>query len=70
MFGRGMPSHAFTRIYFADEATANAEDPMLRSVPPERRGTLVAERAEMPGGVLYRFDIRLQGEGETVFFDA
>ena len=53
-----------TRIYFADEQQANDRDPVLGAVPPERRGTLLA--APVPGG--YRFDIHLQGPGETVFF--
>jgi protocatechuate 3,4-dioxygenase, alpha subunit len=66
---RGMLSHAFTRIYFDDEAQANAQDPVLNSVPADRRATLLAVREELPGGVLYRFDIRMQGEAETVFFD-
>jgi protocatechuate 3,4-dioxygenase alpha subunit len=56
-----------TRIYFADEAAANAADPVLASVAEDRRATLIAS-AE-PGGDSYRFDIRLQGDGETVFFD-
>lgn len=64
VFSRGLLHRCVTRIYFADEPEANAEDPVLRSVPPERRGTLLAEPVE--GG--YRFDIRLQGEHETVFF--
>jgi len=61
--------HAFTRIYFSDEATANARDAVLASVPAERRGTLVAIRDEKAAGAVYRFDIRLQGPDETVFFD-
>ena len=64
VFARGMLHRCVTRIYFADEAEANAADPVLRRVPESRRGTLIAEPAD--GG--YRFDIRLQGEGETVFF--
>jgi protocatechuate 3,4-dioxygenase, alpha subunit len=64
-----MTSHAFTRIYFSDESEANASDPVLSRVEPERRGTLVAERDETAAGTVYRLDIRLQGEGETVFFD-
>jgi protocatechuate 3,4-dioxygenase alpha subunit len=64
VFARGMLSRCVTRIYFGDEEQANAADPVLSQVPPERRGTLMAEPVE--GG--YRFDIRLQGEGETVFF--
>ncbi len=66
---RGMLSHAYTRIYFSDEADANAGDPVLNSVPAERRKTLLARREEHPGGVSYRFDIRMQGAEETVFFD-
>ncbi len=66
---RGTLMHAFTRIYFDDEATANAADPVLAAVPAERRGTLIAKREERDGNVVYRFDIRLQGNGETVFFD-
>jgi protocatechuate 3,4-dioxygenase alpha subunit len=64
VFARGMLNRCVTRIYFADEEEANASDPVLATVPPERRSTLLAEPA--PGG--YRFDIHLQGRGETVFF--
>ncbi|HJS33354.1 MAG TPA: protocatechuate 3,4-dioxygenase subunit alpha [Alphaproteobacteria bacterium] len=67
---RGLLSHAYTRIYFSDEATANAKDSVLTSVAAERRGTLVALRQSTPGGPVYRFDIHMQGENETVFFDA
>lgn len=66
---RGMLSHAFTRVYFDDEAEANARDPVLAALPAERRATLVARREQQPGGVVYRFDIRMQGPKETVFFD-
>lgn len=66
---RGMLLHAFTRVYFADEADANAKDEVLQSVPAERRDTLVAERIERGGQVTYRLDIRMQGANETVFFD-
>lgn len=69
VFARGLLLHAYTRIYFSDEAEANAKDPVLTSVPPERRVTLIAERTSSPSGVVYRFDIRMQGEAETVFFD-
>jgi protocatechuate 3,4-dioxygenase alpha subunit len=69
VFARGLLSHAFTRVYFDDEAEANARDPVLGSVPPERRDTLVARRAETDRGVVYRFDIHMQGDAETVFFD-
>ncbi len=64
VFARGMLNRCVTRIYFGDEVQANAEDPILARVPPARRSTLIALTAE--GG--YRFDIRLQGPGETVFF--
>jgi protocatechuate 3,4-dioxygenase, alpha subunit len=64
VFARGLLRRLVTRIYFADEERANATDPVLGLVPGERRETLLALPTE--GG--YRFDIRLQGEGETVFF--
>ncbi|WP_033342495.1 protocatechuate 3,4-dioxygenase subunit alpha [Catenuloplanes japonicus] len=64
VLARGLLHRVVTRIYFADEAEANAADPVLATVPEHRRSTLVAVAA--PGG--YRFDIRLQGDHETVFF--
>ena len=64
---RGMLSHAFTRIYFSDEA--NGDDAVLATVPEDRRATLIAERDETAAGIVYRFDVRLQGDKETVFFD-
>jgi protocatechuate 3,4-dioxygenase alpha subunit len=69
VLARGMLVHAFTRIYFGDEEAANAGDPVLAQVEPARRGTLIAHPESTPAGPVYRFDIRLQGEGETVFFD-
>jgi protocatechuate 3,4-dioxygenase alpha subunit len=70
IFARGMLVHAFTRIYFSDES-ANATDPVLNSIKNKaRRQTLIATRHERDGKTVYRFDIRLQGENETVFFDA
>ena len=70
VFARGMLSHAFTRIYFEDEA-ANQTDPVLMSIEdPAHRNTLIAKREEAEGTVIYRFDIRFQGENETAFFDA
>jgi protocatechuate 3,4-dioxygenase alpha subunit len=66
VFARGLLHHLFTRAYFDDEGELNATDPLLASVDPARRGTLVA-RAD--GDRSYRFDIRLQGEAETVFLD-
>ena len=67
---RGMPSHAFTRFYFADEDEANAEDPVLATIGEARRDTLIAARDDSSGGAVYRLDIVLQGDHETVFFDA
>ena len=64
VFARGLLDRLVTRIYFPDETAANATDPLLSSLPPERAATLVAGPA--PDGGL-TFDIRLQGEGETVF---
>jgi protocatechuate 3,4-dioxygenase, alpha subunit len=66
VFARGLTNHLFTRCYFADEDEANADDGLLGRIEPARRSTLVAER---DGERSYRFDIRLQGEGETVFLD-
>ncbi|WP_321935648.1 MULTISPECIES: protocatechuate 3,4-dioxygenase subunit alpha [unclassified Paraburkholderia] len=66
---RGMLTHTFTRIYFEDEAAANATDPVLSAVPAARRDTLIARRSEQAGSIVYTFDIRMQGEQETVFFD-
>ncbi|SIO19908.1 protocatechuate 3,4-dioxygenase subunit alpha [Agromyces cerinus] len=66
VFARGVLHHLFTRAYFDDEAAANGADPLLSSVDPARRHTLVAV-SDAPAS--YRFDIRLQGEGETVFLD-
>ena len=67
---RGLLNHLFTRIYFSDEAAANANDKVLLSVPVERRASLIAQRSETAGHVQYRFDIHMQGDHETVFFDA
>jgi protocatechuate 3,4-dioxygenase, alpha subunit len=70
VFMRGMPLHAYTRIYFPDDAEANASDQVLALVPEERRGTLIAEAREGTDGKVYVFDIHLRGDSETVFFDA
>ncbi|ROT98800.1 protocatechuate 3,4-dioxygenase subunit alpha [Marinobacter sp. R17] len=69
VFGRGIMNHAYTRLYFSDESTANAADPVLEKVPADRRNTLIATRNDTATGVEYRFDIRMQGDNETVFFD-
>ena len=66
VFARGLLDRVVTRIYFPDEAEANATDPILASIDdPVRAATLVAGAGGADG---YVFDIRLQGEGETVFF--
>jgi len=65
VLARGMLHRCVTRIYFADEPEANAEDPVLMRVPEHRRATLLAQPVD--GG--YRFDIHIQGPNETVFFD-
>ena len=69
LFMRGLLSHVFTRIYFDDEAEANARDPVLASVETARRHTLIAARQTTPAGTVYRLDLHLQGPDETVFFD-
>jgi protocatechuate 3,4-dioxygenase, alpha subunit len=68
VFARGMLVHAFTRLYFSDN-TGNAADAVLMRIDPARRRTLIAERADRDGNAVYQWDVRLQGEGETVFFD-
>ena len=65
VFGRGMTMQSMTRIYFDDEP-ANAGDEVMALVPEDRRGTLIAKKTA-PG--VYRFDIHLQGDNETVFFE-
>jgi protocatechuate 3,4-dioxygenase alpha subunit len=64
VFARGLLHRVVTRLYFADEAGANEADQVLASVPAARRHTLLA----VPSGDGYRFDIKLQGDDETVFF--
>ncbi|MDR6976146.1 protocatechuate 3,4-dioxygenase alpha subunit [Streptomyces sp. 3330] len=66
VFARGLLVHLFTRIYLPEDEAALAADPLLTRVDPARRDTLVATRGELG---TYRFDIRLQGEGETVFLE-
>ncbi len=64
VLGRGLIKRLCTRLYFED-GEGNADDPILALVPDRRRQTLIAQKIE--GG--YRFDVVLQGEQETVFFD-
>jgi len=67
---RGINVGLATRMYFSDEAAANASDPVLNIIEqPERRRTLIAERSARDGQTVYTFDLYLQGERETVFFD-
>jgi protocatechuate 3,4-dioxygenase alpha subunit len=65
VFARGLLRHQLTRIYFGDEAEANAADPVLSSLEEADRDTLVAEQ----GDGVFRFDIQLQGERATLFFE-
>ena len=68
VFARGMLVHALTRVYFPDEP-ANEGDQALNAVEPERRHTLIATREQSEGPPVYRFNIHMQGEDETVFFN-
>jgi protocatechuate 3,4-dioxygenase alpha subunit len=65
IYSRGMLRQVYTRCYFEGEA-ANASDQILNLVPADRRQTLIAKKGQ---GNAYRFDIRMQGHGETVFFE-
>ena len=69
VFARGLLDRVVTRIYFADTEPANEADPVLRSVPPARRATLIAAPGPGDPNGRFRFDIHLQGSRETVFFD-
>jgi protocatechuate 3,4-dioxygenase, alpha subunit len=69
VFMRGLLLHLHTRLYFSDEIAANLTDELLNSVEKNRRNTLIANKIEVDGAVFYEFDIYLQGEKETVFFD-
>lgn len=64
VFGRGLLNRLFTRVYLPEDTEALASDPLLRSLSEKERSSMVAERLE--DGSL-RFDVRLQGEDETVF---
>ncbi|MDM4768535.1 protocatechuate 3,4-dioxygenase subunit alpha [Pelomonas sp. SE-A7] len=69
LLARGINQGLHTRLYFEDQAEANARDPVLLAIAdPVRRARLIARRLS-GGPARYHFDIRLQGEGETVFFD-
>ena len=66
---RGMLNPVFTRIYFSDEETANSDDLLLRGIPAARRRTLIAELVTGSDPKEYRFDVKFQGDDETVFLD-
>lgn len=65
VFQRGQLIHSYTRLYFEDESALNSTDEVLVAVPQERRNTLIASKTRTG----YHFDIHMQGELETVFFD-
>lgn len=70
IISRGINIGLNTRMYFEDEAEANAKDPIINLIEWERRrATLIGKRSVRDGVTVYRFEIRLQGEDETVFFD-
>jgi protocatechuate 3,4-dioxygenase alpha subunit len=70
IYARGINIHLHTRMYFEDEAEANANDLVLKSIEQRHLvDTLIATRSKKRGETVYRFDIHLQGEKETVFFD-
>lgn len=71
VFARGMLKQQVTRLYFSDEINANSEDPVLNSIDDaEMRDTLVASKVDDENGMTcYKFNIHLQGEKETAFFD-
>ena len=68
VYARGMLRQSYTRIYFSDEV-ANDADEVLALVPAERRSTLIARRETRDGHPVYVFDIHMQGDAETVFFE-
>lgn len=69
LFMRGQLSHVYTRIYFEEDAALQANDEVWLSVPLERRATLLAVKSFVGQQEIYQFDIYMQGEKETVFFD-
>jgi protocatechuate 3,4-dioxygenase, alpha subunit len=69
VFMRGLLLHLHTRLYFSDEKKANAQDDLLKSMPKERRNTLIANKLKIDSKTFYEFNIYLQGDDETLFFD-
>jgi len=68
LFMRGSLHQLYTRLYFPDETAANKDDEVLKTVPEERRHTLIARQIKKTGITEYQFDIYMQGNDETVFF--
>lgn len=71
VFMRGQLIHSYTRIYFSDETELNSTDEVLNAVPVDRKHTLIAEKKGNNNGSSsrYEFNINMQGENETVFFE-
>ncbi|MGY6520362.1 MAG: protocatechuate 3,4-dioxygenase subunit alpha [Mongoliitalea sp.] len=69
VFMRGLLSHVYTRVYFEDFKELNQEDPYLKLVVEERRSTLIAKKVQERPVTIYEFNLYMQGEKETVFFD-
>jgi protocatechuate 3,4-dioxygenase, alpha subunit len=70
IFARGLLKQLHTRMYFRDRAAENAGDPLLSAIGEDARRTMIAERAAERDAIPeFRFDIVLQGEGETAFID-
>ena len=69
VFMRGLMMHGYTRLYFSDEAEANQRDIVLSQIPEDRKQTLVAQRTDTEGQNEYSFNIHMQGDEETLFFD-
>jgi protocatechuate 3,4-dioxygenase, alpha subunit len=69
LFMRGSLRHLYTRMYFSDEEKANQSDKLLASLPTDRRNTLIGRLCKSEGITEYQFDINMQGEKETIFFE-
>ena len=67
VFMRGLLLHTVTRFYFSDED--NSADETFNSIPADRRDTITMQRDDSEGTAIYRLDIRMQGDQETVFFE-
>ena len=66
---RGLMMHGYTRLYFSDEAATNQQDIIFSQIAEDRKQTLVAQRTDTEGQIEYLFNIHMQGEEETLFFD-